>query len=78
MKDYLSEMEIPNRYAERMTSTSSGDMSWLDYHTKQLEYAPSIQEWVKVKCGHGIEASLDIAEQVGGRHQRNVLEAERS
>ena len=52
MRDYLSEMEIPNRYIERMTSTSSEDMSWLDYDdTDQLKYAPSIQEWVKVKCG---------------------------
>jgi hypothetical protein len=52
MRDYLSEVDIPNRYIERMTSTSSDDMSWLDDDdTNQLEYAPSIQEWVKVKCG---------------------------
>jgi hypothetical protein len=57
IRDYLSEMEIPNRYMERMTSISSDNMFWISENVDELkaldelEYAPSIQEWLKLKCG---------------------------
>ncbi len=73
MRDYLSQMEIPNRYMVRMTSISSDNMFWISqnanevYALDELEFAPSIQEWLKVKCGVRPGRVLSDEEVLGAR-----------
>ncbi len=45
---YLSAMEIPRRYIEMMTDTSSIDMRWLTIdEASEMSDVPSIHEWIK-------------------------------
>jgi len=49
---YLTEMEIPRRYIEIMTDTSSNDIRWLDVEEAwSLEEVPSVAEWIGAGCG---------------------------
>jgi len=49
---YLTEMEIPRRYIEIMTDTSSNDVRWLDLEEAwSLEEVPSVAEWIAAGCG---------------------------
>jgi hypothetical protein len=49
---YLSEMEIPPRFAEFMIDVSSKDIRWLTTdEATVLEEVPSINEWFAATCG---------------------------
>ena len=49
---YLAEMEVPRRFIEIMTDTSSKDIRWLTNDEAQsMEAVPSIAEWVASSCG---------------------------
>ena len=49
---YLVEMEVPRRYIELMTDTSSNDVRWLEYFdVASIEYVPSVAEWIASACG---------------------------
>jgi hypothetical protein len=53
IETYLSEMEIPRRYIEKLTDTSSDNISWLDWMEVLLAMSepPSISEWLLASCG---------------------------
>jgi hypothetical protein len=49
---YLTEMEVPRRFIEAMTDTSSTDIYWLDFkQAHSMKDVPSIVEWVAASCG---------------------------
>jgi hypothetical protein len=49
---YLTEMEVPRRFVEIMTDTSSKDMRWLSFEeAKSINDVPSIAEWIALTCG---------------------------
>jgi hypothetical protein len=53
IETYLSEMEIPRRYIEKLTDTSSDDITWLSLagDTLAMSEPPSIREWLLASCG---------------------------
>jgi hypothetical protein len=49
---YLGEKEIPRRFIELMTDTSSNDVRWLNLEESQsLGEVPSIAIWIITLCG---------------------------
>jgi hypothetical protein len=49
---YLEAMEAPKSLIEKMISTSSGDIEWVDHsETLSIERSPSFAEWVDASCG---------------------------
>jgi hypothetical protein len=49
---YLTDMEVPPRFIEAMTGTSSADMWWLSAaDASSMEDVPSINEWLVAACG---------------------------
>jgi hypothetical protein len=46
------EMEVPRRFIDIMTDTSSSDIRWLeDEEASSMQEAPSVAEWVAATCG---------------------------
>jgi hypothetical protein len=59
IEQYLIEMEVPSRFMEMMTDTSSTDIRWLDIkESTQLEEVPSIAEWITASCGGTFHSTL--------------------
>jgi hypothetical protein len=49
---YLMEMDVPRRFIDIMTDTSSSDISWLeDAEASSMQEAPSVAEWIAATCG---------------------------
>jgi hypothetical protein len=71
ISNYLDEMEVPNSVAQKLLSTSSSDISWVDAE-EGLELSPSFEEWTNATCGrispaeHVIEKKI-ASQQAGGR-----------
>jgi hypothetical protein len=64
--NYLVEMEIPRRFVEIMTDTSSNDIRWLNYDEVPLmEEVPSTAEWVALTCGAMSKAEKDTMSKIG-------------
>jgi len=59
---YLAEMEIPSRFIEIMTNTSSKDIRWLTYKEAHSieERPPSIAEWAASSCGAMTKSEKDM------------------
>lgn len=52
INSYLNEMEVPRRFIEVMTDTSSSDIRWLNgYEASAMRDVPSITEWIGTACG---------------------------
>lgn len=70
---YLTEMEVPRRFIELMTGTSSNDIRWLTIpESNSLEEVPSIAEWIAASCGvNSVDAS--IRELLAGRNDLRKL-----
>jgi hypothetical protein len=52
IESYLEEMEVPRKFIEIMTVTSSTKVRWLDVSESNLiENVPSIAEWINASCG---------------------------
>jgi hypothetical protein len=50
--NYLSDMEVPKKYIELMSSTASNDIKWLSSEeAASVPEIPSIAEWVAATCG---------------------------
>lgn len=65
---YLTEMEIPPRFVEIMTDTSSRDIRWLtDDETNSLTAPPSIAEWTASTCGSFTKSEEYAAGTIGGK-----------
>ena len=48
---YLGEMEIPQRYIDIMTNTSSSDIRWINDEADSISTPPSVAEWITSSCG---------------------------
>jgi hypothetical protein len=62
---YLDEMEIPRRFIEIMTNTSSKDVRWLSPREaqpspKEDNRPPSIAEWLASSCGAMTKSEKDM------------------
>jgi hypothetical protein len=59
---YLAEMEIPSRFIEIMTSTSSKDLRWLTGKeaASMEDRPPSIAEWLASSCGAMTKSEKDM------------------
>jgi hypothetical protein len=69
--DYLAEMEIPRRYIEIMTDTSSNEMRWLNLAEGQsLTEVPSVVEWLAATCGTMSESDVTFWLQVSAKLNR--------
>jgi hypothetical protein len=61
IETYLSEMEIPRRYIEKLTDTSSNTISWVGWKDAfAMTEPPSIREWLLASCGGLSGEELDI------------------
>jgi hypothetical protein len=63
---YLDEMEIPHRFIEVMTDTSSNDIRWLTRDQAiSMSGVPSIVEWIAATCGaKQFTVGVDILAQI--------------
>lgn len=65
---YLAEMEIPRRYIEIMTDTSSNEIRWLyDDEAQSLKEVPSVVEWLAAACGTMSESDFTMMLKVGAK-----------
>jgi len=49
---YLRDIEIPQRFIDLMSETSSRDMHWVSYEdADSMSVAPSIADWMAATCG---------------------------
>jgi hypothetical protein len=74
-------MEIPRRFAEIMTDTSSNDVRWLAYEeASALEVPPSIAEWVAASCGAMSKSEQDTLSKIGAEiaWTKNVSQRDRA
>src|SRR5207248_2793257 len=77
---YLVEMEIPRRFVETMTDTSSNNIRWVDFdEAASMEDVPSIAEWVALTCGAMTKAESDTMHKIGAEiaWPKNVLQRDR-
>jgi hypothetical protein len=52
IEQFLLEMEVPQRFIDKMTSTASNNVSWLTFEDQEsLEEVPSISELLLASCG---------------------------
>lgn len=75
---YLNEMEVPPRFIEAMTDTSSRDMRWLTFdEAVSMRKVPSIAEWISTTCGMMTKEQNDTHAMLLGRkglsHQQQML-----
>jgi hypothetical protein len=62
-------MEIPKRFIEAMTSTSSADIWWLSPKDSwSLHMPPSIAEWMAASCGAMRESERTDILLTGEKH----------
>jgi hypothetical protein len=75
IKNYLAEMEIPNRFAEIMTDISSRDIQWLSWdEADSLEEIPSITEWITSSCGAMTKTEkMTMLSLTGAKSQRDRM-----
>jgi hypothetical protein len=73
---YLAEMEIPRRFIEIMTSTSSKDLRWLTYKeaASMEDMPPSIAEWVASSCGAMTKSEKDAMIKDRRLHEKKWLQ----
>jgi hypothetical protein len=70
---YLTEMEIPRRYIEIMTDTSSTDIRWLDLEEAwSLEEAPSVAEWIAAGCGAISKSERRAMLEIGAKLKNKI------
>jgi hypothetical protein len=63
---YLMEMDVPRRFIDIMTDTSSSDIRWLeDKEASSIEEVPSVAEWIAATCGAMSKEEEDVLMQVG-------------
>jgi hypothetical protein len=55
MAKYLTEMEVPRRFIDMMTDTSSNDIRWINRMAVSFQEVPSISEWLDTACGRYLE-----------------------
>jgi hypothetical protein len=52
IEQFLLEMEVPQRFIDKMTSTASNNVSWLTFEDREsLEEVPSVSELLLASCG---------------------------
>jgi len=73
VEQFLLEMEVPQRFIDKMTGTASNNVSWLTWEDEEaLKDVPSISELLLASCGSLTRDETDFFQQVNNLQQAKV------
>lgn len=68
---YLEEMEVPGTVIEKMLSTRSSDVQWVD-ESQELQLSPSYSEWIDATCGSFSEEERNTERKLESQKSRGL------
>jgi hypothetical protein len=78
VEQFLVEMEVPQRFIDKMTGTASNNIGWLTWEDeKSLEGVPSISEVLLASCGSLSGEERDFLDLLYDRQRAKMALSER-
>jgi hypothetical protein len=78
VEQFLLEMEVPQRFIDKMTGTASNNVSWLIWEDQEsLQEVSSISELLLASCGSLSRDERDFSYQVNDRQRAKMALSER-